>query len=290
MSAAYEARPIKRGRASKAEMTARAEMLLAIAEEMHPCTVRQVFYQATVRGIVEKTEAGYDKVQRQLADLRRAGALPWNWIADNTRWQRKPTTWDSLQEAVEETTRTYRRAVWTDADAYLEIWLEKDALSGVIYPITQLYDVPLMVTRGYASLSFLYQAASYIADLRKPAYLYHLGDFDPSGQDAAEKIDRTLRSMAPAAEIHFQRLAVQPRQIDAWLLPSRPTKTTDTRAKSWTWGGSVELDANTLRAIVKRAILKHVDPRHLEVIEAAEKSERELLQIWSDALGRMAEQ
>src|SRR5947207_431740 len=100
---AYVAKPIKRSRATKAEMDARADVLLAIAEEMQPCTVRQVFYQATVRGAVEKTEAGYAKVQRLLADLRRAGALPWDWIADNTRWQRKPRTWDSLEDALEAT-------------------------------------------------------------------------------------------------------------------------------------------------------------------------------------------
>ena len=105
---AYVASPIKRARASRSEMEARAEALLEIAEEMQPCTVRQVFYQATVRGIVEKTEAGYAKVQRLLADMRRAGELPWGWIADNTRWQRKPRTWDSLEDALEDTARLYR--------------------------------------------------------------------------------------------------------------------------------------------------------------------------------------
>ena len=129
---AYVASPIKRARASRSEMEARAEALLDIAEAMQPCTVRQVFYQATVRGLVEKTEAGYAKVQRQLADLRRAGELPWHWIADNTRWQRKPRTWDSLEDALENTARTYRRSLWTDAAAYVEIWLEKDALAGVL--------------------------------------------------------------------------------------------------------------------------------------------------------------
>src|SRR3954454_4102214 len=109
----YVASPIKRARASKAQMETRAEALIEIAEEMQPCTVRQAFYQATVRGLVEKTEAGYAKVQRLLADLRRAGDLPWHWTADNTRWHRKPQTWDSLEDALENTARTYRRSLWT---------------------------------------------------------------------------------------------------------------------------------------------------------------------------------
>src|SRR3712207_3642371 len=176
-------------------MEARAAVLLEIAEEMRPCTVRQVFYQATVRGLVEKTEAGYAKVQRQLADLRRDGALPWTWIADNTRWMRKPRTYDRLRDAVEATARTYRRAVWGEAPVYVEVWLEKDALAGVLSPVTQEWDVPLMVSRGYASLPFLYESAEAIRDAGRPAYLYHFGDHDPSGQDAAAKIEATLRDM-----------------------------------------------------------------------------------------------
>jgi len=61
---------------------------------------------------------------------------------------------------LKETARLYRKALWADADAYVEIWLEKDALSGVVYPVTAMFDVPLMVARGYASLSSLHSAAT----------------------------------------------------------------------------------------------------------------------------------
>jgi hypothetical protein len=138
-------------------------------------TVRQVFYQATVRGLVEKAESGYGKVQTDLTVMRRAGELPYHWLADNTRWQRKPRTFDSVEEALKDTARFYRKALWADADAYVEIWLEKDALAGVVYPITSMYDVPLMVARGYASLSFLYSAAEYINTLDVPTFIYHCG-------------------------------------------------------------------------------------------------------------------
>ena len=53
-------------------------------------TVRQVFYQATVHNIVEKSEAGYAIVQTDLVQMRRAGSLPYDWLADSTRWMRKP--------------------------------------------------------------------------------------------------------------------------------------------------------------------------------------------------------
>jgi hypothetical protein len=148
---------------------------------MKPMTVRQVFYQATIRGIVEKSETGYTKVQTDLTLMRRDGVLPYGWLADNTRLQRKPKTFSSIEQAPKETARFYRKDLWIDADAYVEVWLEKDALSGVVYPITSMYDVPLMVARGYASLSFLHSAAEYINSLDVPTYIYHLGDHDPSG-------------------------------------------------------------------------------------------------------------
>ena len=171
MALTYPTRQIKRQRATKAEVETRREALLDIIDDGKPMTVRQVFYQATVRGLVEKAESGYGKVQNDLTLMRRDGVLPYDWLADNTRWQRKPQTFDSVEQALRETAAFYRKSLWTDADSYVEIWLEKDALSGVILPITSMYDVPLMVARGYASLSFLYNAADYINTLTVPTYI-----------------------------------------------------------------------------------------------------------------------
>jgi hypothetical protein len=248
-------------------------------DDGRPMTVRQVFYQATVRGLIEKAESGYDKVQNDLTVMRRDESLPYDWLADNTRWQRKPRTFDSIEDALNETAKFYRKSLWADADAYVEIWLEKDALAGVVYPITSMYDVPLMVARGYASLSFLYSAAEYINDLDVPVFIYHLGDFDPSGVNAGEKIEETLMEMAPDADITFERHAVTPEQIEYWNLPARPTKTSDTRAKGF-GDISVELDAiepNRLRRIVQRAIEQHLPRQQFEVLKAAEASEREII-------------
>ena len=196
-------------------------------------------------------------------------------LADNTRWQRKPDTFDSVEDALRETARFYRKNLWRDADSYVEVWLEKDALAGVIYPATSMYDVPLMVARGYASLSFLYNAAEYINDLDVPTFIYHCGDFDPSGVNAGEKIEETLHELAPDADITFERIAVTPEQITAWALPTRPTKPSDTRAKSF-GAISVELDAiepNRLRSLVQETIELHLPADQLAVLKAAEESE-----------------
>ena len=91
------------GRATDDEMAERRGALYAIVEEAHPMTVRQVFYQATVHGIVEKEETGYDKVQRVLAAMRREEALPYEWIVDNTRREQRPYTYTDVANALQDT-------------------------------------------------------------------------------------------------------------------------------------------------------------------------------------------
>jgi hypothetical protein len=167
------------------------------------------------------------------------------------------------------------------------VWCEKDALAGVLLEETKVYDVPLMVARGYSSISFIHSAAKTIEAKGKPAYIYHFGDLDPSGVDAARDIDVKLRRYAPDAEIHFERPAVSRAQVEEWNLPSRPTKPQDTRAKKFV-GTSVELDAipaDKLRQLVRECIERHVDQEQLKVLKVAEESERELLKRWAGAYG-----
>jgi len=271
-------------RATKPQMAALHEALIRIVGEIKPCTVRQVYYQAVVRGVIDKTDGGYDRVQRALVELRKGGRVPFRSITDNTRWQIRPTTFSGPQDALLETARFYRRAVWNDVDAYVEIWLEKDALAGVVKPVTYIYDVPLMVARGFSSLSFLHESAEDIAQLDKPAFIYHLGDRDPSGVCAATKIEETLREYAPDAEIHFERLAVTLEQIEQWNLPTRPTKQTDSRAKKFGHAESVELDAinpHQLRSLVEAAIVQHLPSGQLETLRIAEESERKMLTLFA---------
>src|SRR5690606_34393023 len=131
--------------------------------------------------------------------------------------------------------------------------------------------------RGYSSLTFLASAAEAISEQNRPCYIYHLGDLDPSGVNAAEKIEETLRELAPDAEIHFQRIGVTERQAEEPNLPSRPTKTSDSRAKQLNRAESVELDSispDLLRHLVEETILGHVNQHELDMIRIAEDSER----------------
>ena len=275
----YTASPIKRHRRSRSELETLQAALFDYAQEYQPVTVRQLFYAMSVQGYAPKTEAGYDLVGRELVKMREAGTLPFQWIADNTRWQRRPRTFESLEAALEITAQTYRRSLWSEAAASVEIWLEKEALAGVLFEETARYDVPLMVTRGYSSLTFLHSAAQSIAAEGRPVHIYYFGDHDPSGVDIPVRVEERLRQYAPGAELHFERVAVNEAQIRAWALPTRPTKKTDSRSKTF-HGASVEVDAippRQLRTLCRDAIERHLDPRRLSYLQWIEAEERESL-------------
>ena len=223
----YRPSPIKRHRVTNAEMVDRREALHDIVKEQQPMTVRQVFYQATVRGLIEKTEHGYRKIQQTLVDMRRDGSLPYGWITDNTRAGVRLRAYDSIQDALEATAEFYRRRLWSEADCYVEIWMEKDALAGVIEDITLEYDVPLMVARGYASLSFLYTRLRISCiTISRPT-----STISATSTRAASMLPRpssaTCANSPPVLEIHFERVAVNAAQINTGTFqlgqPSLPT-------------------------------------------------------------------
>jgi len=185
-------------------------------------------------------------------------------------------------KAVNLLAQAYRRSVWDNQHAYVEVWTEKDALAGVLLDITEKWDIPLMVSKGFSSLSFLHSAAENIAAQGKPSFIYYFGDHDPSGLMIDRQIEKRLRQFAPEAEITFERVAVTPEQIVVMDLPSRPTKTKGTHAKGFA-GDSTEVDAippATLREIARECILRHVDQRAYGVLLMAEEGERETLNAY----------
>ncbi len=109
-------RPTRRSGAQIATIKAAIYDLLA-AEQ--PCTVRQTFYRLVSAGVVGKTEGEYKStVIRLLGDMRRNHEVPFHWIADNTRWMRKPDTFSSLERMLRYSADAYRRSVWDNQNCY----------------------------------------------------------------------------------------------------------------------------------------------------------------------------
>ena len=158
---------------------------------------------------------------------------------------------------------------------HVEVWSEKDAIRGVVYPVTAQYDVPLMIARGYSSETFLQQTAEEITEHGKTAAIYQLGDHDRDGVRAWQAIQKRLRAFVPDdIELKFDHIAVTPEQITEYKLPTRPDKTDSG------FGPCVEVDAiasSILRELVTDAIERWIDPDALRLTKIAEASEREVL-------------
>lgn len=279
---------VKRTRRSNAQLNDLDAAIVEAVRAEHPVTLRGVYYRVVSVGAVDKTEAGYRVVGRQLLKLRRAYVIPYSWITDGTRWITAPTTWSSLDEMLDDAASSYRRALWHDSPDEVHVFTEKDAISGVILPVTKKWDVPLGVLRGYSSESFAHSVAQDIIESNSArsgvTYVYQLGDHDPSGADAWRDFTTKVAEFiaeegGDESRVRFERIAVTPQQITEYGLMTRPTKRTDPRARKFS-GESVEVDAipaTNLRSIVENAILQHVDHDAVRLTRIAEQSEREIL-------------
>ena len=256
-------------------MSAIQAVFLHIGE---PMTARGVFYQLTTLSAIEKTEKGYEQVCRILGQMRWRGWIDWSLIVDESRYFIRSQTFKDKSEALDHWAISYRRALWEDKKVNVQIYVEKLALAGIMRTITEKYDVSLFPMRGFNSLSYTKDIAQQIIESDKHTVLYHFGDYDPSGVCAAETLQNTLSDMG-AHNFTFERVAVHPWQISMWNLPTRPTKTSDSRSKGFE-GESCELDAiepPRLRAMVEECILRWIQPEEIERIRAIEQEERNIL-------------
>lgn len=288
----YETRPVKRKRSTKAEIAELEEAIAEAVDQDKPVTVRGVFYRVVSMGALEKTDAAYKRLCQRLKNLRETHEIPYSDIIDGTRSLYRTTSYGSAQEALDNTARTYRQQLWSEQDDSVIFVSEKDAISGIVSPITRAWQVEFLVVRGYSSLSANYDTADEIndrLDAGKNVYVYQLGDHDASGVDAWRAFEDSVGDMLydqflidddDAERVCFQRIAVTEEQIDELGLQSRPQKRTDTRAAAWGNRPNVEVDAipaNTLRDLVENTITSHIDDDALRITRETEQAERSLL-------------
>ncbi len=145
----------------KPETLARIKQLNAILAEYEgqKLTSRQVFYQLVSRGWIDNTEKSYKSTTSLITDARYAGLVDWDIIEDRGREPDVPSEWDSIDELVDIAVKAFRLPRWADQDTYVELWVEKQALAGVLAPIARRHHVTLMVNKGYSSASAMKDAA-----------------------------------------------------------------------------------------------------------------------------------
>lgn len=272
----YGSSTVKRNRRTQAELAELDAAIVTAVEADHPVTLRGVYYRVVSAGAVDKTELGYRAVGRRLLALRRSGVVPYGWITDGTRYILHRPSWSNADAALNALASSYRRMLWLDQRVSVQLFTEKDAIIGVVSEVATRWDVPLGSMHGYSSETFPYEVACELP-ANQPTVIYQLGDHDPSGVGAWEHFTRTVRGFAPEADVTFVRLAVTEEQITQYELPTRPTKTTDPRARSFR-GESVEVDAipaSILRRLVEEAITSHLDPHALAITKEVEAQERD---------------
>jgi hypothetical protein len=112
----YRPTSVKRVRPTKAAVETRRAALIDIVATGRPMTVRQVFYQATVRQLIEKSEKGYTNTQSDLTVLRKTGVLPFEWLEDGSRMVHKPATYANPSAALRDLAESYRKSLWDEID------------------------------------------------------------------------------------------------------------------------------------------------------------------------------
>lgn len=229
-SAVYQAGRI---RATKAELELRRTTLVDLAREAQPASVRHIYYRAVVAGLVDKSESGYNKVQRDLLELRKNGTIPFDWITDPGRRAHWPLTDSSPESALRYLARTYRRDPWDRYDPEtprVEIWCESLSIAGVLHPLVERYAVPIFPLKGQGSETFVQEAAQeYRRWPAKQIVVLFASDWDPAGREIASQCEGKLRRYSDHPNLTFRQLAVdgeQARVLSAAGLGTTPKKTT----------------------------------------------------------------
>ncbi len=269
-------------RLSKAQYEELDAALIELTAAYAPITVRGVFYRAVAAGLVPKDEnRGYRVVQRRLVKLREEGAVPYGEITDGSRAVYGYHRYRGAEHFASTVKMRYRQDYWAGSDEYVEIWIEKDTMRGVLAPVViDEWGLDLYITRGFGSHSYLQEAAEDIESEDRPVFVYLLTDFDPYGMNIADKVQEWLEDRT-FADVHVERIAVTPEQIEALSLPTRPTKRRrrgPTRYELAHGSESVELDAmppDALRSIVSARIEQHMDRWTLQQMRMVERQERQ---------------
>lgn len=200
-------------------------------------TLRQCYYQLVARGIIPNNERSYKNTGNLINDARLSGLIDWYAIEDRTRNLQKLAHWDNPQSIIESASYQYRKDIWENQSYYVEVWVEKEALSNVVGRVADELDVPYFCCRGYVSQSEMWSASQRLQRKQregKYCVIIHLGDHDPSGIDMSRDIeDRLLLFGVDYDMFLFRRIALNMEQIDLYNPPPNPAKLTDSRCGNY---------------------------------------------------------
>lgn len=255
------------------------------SQQGYNLTLRQLYYQFVSRDMLANKQSEYKRLGSIINDARLAGLISWRAIHDRTRNLQVWSSFPSIAEALDDTAESFRFNPWLEQDAYIEVWIEKDALVGVIENICSEWRVPYFACRGYNS-----QSEQWAAGLRlknrsssgKEVHILHLGDHDPSGIDMTSD-NRDRLSMFAGKPVELHRLALNIDQVRKYNPPPNPAKDTDARFTGYVkqFGPECwELDAlepKVISKIIEKEIIKLVDQeRWAETLDREKAAQQQI--------------
>jgi len=249
-------------------------------------SLRQLYYQfvANVHDF-PNTEASYKRLGKIITDARLAGHLDFETIEDRGRVCSEVWTQIDPMAVLEDLEYSYAEDYWADQDNYVEVWVEKDALSSIIERPCRRLKVPFLACKGYMSASAAWEAGNRFKAAQaegKNTVLIHLGDHDPSGIDMTRDNGARLE-MFTGKKVEVRRIGLNMDQIIQYDPPPNPTKVTDSRAKEYLrrFGETCwELDAlkpGVIAKLITDEVEKFVDPAQWNAVIDREKSNRRFI-------------
>lgn len=280
------------------------------AQQGFRLTLRQLYYQLVARDLIPNQENSYKRIGEIVSRARRGGYIHWDAIEDRVRVPQSPSEFRDLDALINAAIHSYRLPRHQGQDIYVELWVEKDALAGVLAPIADDYHITLMVNRGYSSTSAMKEAGSRVREKCEElgveeAVILYLGDLDPSGEDMVRDVqdrvdeylnrgrlldsdmnaetDEEREERLPFVDIRVEKIALTPEQVDKYDPPPNPAKLTDSRAQKYIeehGDSSWEVDAlppQVLRAVIEERLDELIDTALIDTIKEKEEADKKLL-------------
>lgn len=310
----------KRFSTGSLDTIARANRICAeYATQGYDLTLRQLYYQFVSRGWIANKQTEYKRLGGIINDARMAGKMDWDYIVDRTRKLEKRSHWRDAKHVLHDAAAGFGIDRWSETyqQTRVEVWIEKDALVGVLEACCPSEDVAYFSCRGYTSQSEMWSASQRLGSYLRAGQslvILHLGDHDPSGLDMTRDIRDRIRTflcsdwaryLVKEGEIDpdnydqeelydrvkvdvldrfkVERIALNMDQIEQYNPPPNPAKVTDPRGVSYVakhGHSSWELDAlepTVLVQLIRDGIEEHRDFGGWEEAGELEEEHRELL-------------
>lgn len=276
-------------------------------------TLRQLYYQLVSRDIIPNQQKEYKNLSKLLGEGRMAGYVDWEAIEDRMRKVEKPSCWDTPMDILQTAVRQYRRDNMENQPCRIEVWVEKDALSGVLERVTSKYGIGLQVQRGYGSITALKNAYERVIEDDRKFHILYLGDHDPSGLDMLRDIENRIFEFwwgdnqgsdepcpknfmdSPCYPEFADRFEIVPialtsAQIKQYSPPPNPAKMTDPRSGNYVdEHGNTSYEVDALPPKVLNRILTDAITDLMDLDEYDRSLERQKAEKWvmKEAISKM---